>query len=54
MSIELNLSVIKFLLADDFIRGGVVGTDIGLNCKMREPLGKAHLVYSDTKKCFAW
>ena len=43
MSIELNLSVIKFLLADDLIRGGVVGTDIGLNCKMREPLGKAHL-----------
>ena len=52
MSIELNLSVIKFLLADDLIRGGVVGTDIGLNCKMREPLGKAHLVYSDTKKMF--
>ena len=46
--------MIKFLLADDFIRGGVVGADIGLNCKIREPLGKAHLVYSDTqKKCFA-
>ena len=34
---------------------GVVGTDIGLNYKMREPLGKAHLVcYNDTKNCFTW
>ena len=45
--------MLKFLLPDDFIRGGVISADIGLNFKMREPLGKAHLIYSDTQKCFA-
>ena len=54
ISIESSLSMLKFLLPDDFIRGGVISADIGLNFKMREPLGKAHLIYSDTQKCFAW
>ena len=54
ISIESSLSMLKFLLPDDFIRGGVISADIGLNFKMRERLGKAHLIYSDTQKCFAW
>ena len=54
ISIESSLSMLKFLLPDDSIRGGVISADIGLNFKMRKPLGKAHLIYSDTQKCFAW